>query len=162
MSRSGGAARGAEESDADGAGSRRNRGSSEQRYVVARVDELPNGSRKIVQAGNRSVGVFSIDGRYYALRNACPHQGAPLCIGPVTGTNFATKPYELSYERDGEIVRCPWHGWEFDIITGRSVFNPHKTRVKAYEVSVGEPGEDDVYLETYEVTVEGDYVILHA
>lgn len=132
------------------------------RYVVAHIKDLPPGGRRIVTAGNRTIGVFCIDGRYYGLRNACPHQGAPLCIGPVTGTNFSTRPFELSYERDGEIVRCPWHGWEFDITTGRSVFNPHKVRVKAFDVSVGPVDPDAVLLETFEVTVEDDFVILHA
>ena len=131
-------------------------------YVVAHVSELPPGSRRIVQAGNRSVGVFCVKGKYFALRNACPHQGAPLCVGPVTGTNVPSAPHVLSYEREGEIVRCPWHGWEFDITNGRSVFNPHKVRVKAYEVTVGAVDPDAVVLETYEVTVEDDYVILHA
>lgn len=144
---------------ATGAGGGRRR---ERRYVVARVDEIAPGGRKIVEVGKRSIGVFNVNGRFYALRNSCPHQGAPLCIGPVTGTTFASKPFEQSYERDGEIVRCPWHAWEFDITTGRSVFNPHATRVKSFEVVAGKPDPDDVYLETFEVTVEDDFVILHA
>lgn len=142
-------------------------GSRLRQYVVCPVKELPPGGRRIVEAGGRSIGVFNVHGRYYALRNTCPHQSAPLCIGPVTGTNVPLGPYELSYERDGEIVRCPWHGWEFDILTGRSIFNPHKVRVRSFEVTTGSAGADllrtdDVRLETFEVTVEDDIVILHA
>jgi nitrite reductase/ring-hydroxylating ferredoxin subunit len=62
-------------------------------------------------------------------------------------------------------VRCPWHGWEFDITTGQSVFNPHKMRVKTYAVTV-EPvaheQEEDERVETFPVTVEDGWVMLHA
>ena len=68
------------------------------------------------------------------------------------------KPGEYAWAREGEILRCPWHGWEFDITTGRSVFNPHKTRVKTYEVTVE---ADDEAVETFPVTVESGLVILH-
>jgi 3-phenylpropionate/trans-cinnamate dioxygenase ferredoxin subunit len=77
----------------------------------------------------RSIGVFNLGGDYHALRNVCPHQMAPLCLGKVTGTTAPAPPGEYRWERDGKIIRCPWHGWEFDITTGRSVFNPHKLRV---------------------------------
>ena len=68
------------------------------------------------------------------------------------------KPGEYVWARDGEILRCPWHGWEFDITTGRSVFNPHAVRVKMYEVTVEAPDES---VETYPVTVEAGTIILH-
>ncbi len=68
------------------------------------------------------------------------------------------KPGEYVWAREGEILRCPWHGWEFDITTGRSIFNPHRTRVKTHEVTV-EP--DDEAVDTYSVTVEDGALILH-
>ena len=113
--------------------------------------------------GSRSIGVFNVSGRYYALRNACPHQGAPLCRGSVTGTTLPGPPGCYDYAREGEIVRCPWHGWEFDITTGRSVFNPHKVRVRAYPVAVerAAPAADDVRVETFPVTTERSLVVLH-
>jgi len=132
------------------------------RYVVAHADEMPPGSRRIVQAGRRSIGVFNVNGRFYGLRNMCPHQGAPLCIGPVMGMNVSNTPHQMAYVRDGEIVRCPWHAWEFDITTGKSVFNPHAVRVKAFDVTTGPHQDDDVILETFTVTVEREMVILHA
>lgn len=143
---------------------------SMRRHVVGMVTELPPGSRRIVMADGRSIGVFNIDGRFYALRNRCPHQGAPLCEGRVKGTTLPGRPYEYTYGRDREIIQCPWHGWEFEITTGRTYFNPHRMRVKTYDVTVersgagrsgGEP-EEDVVLETFEVTTEGDLVVLHA
>ncbi len=130
------------------------------RHVVARVGEMPPGSRRIVEVAGRSIGVFNVHGAYYGLRNSCPHQAAPLCLGPVQGMLLPGKPGEYTWARDGEILRCPWHGWEFDILTGRSIFNPHRTRVRTYEVSV-EPELDDPSVETYPVSVEDGLVVLH-
>jgi len=132
------------------------------KHVVGRAGELPPGARRIVEAEGRSIGVFNVHGIYYALRNTCPHQAAPLCLGSIKGMTMPSKPGEYIWARDGEIVRCPWHGWEFDITTGRSIFNPHKMRVKTYEVTVEAPGDelpDEV--ETFPVTVEEGLIILH-
>ena len=133
------------------------------RHVVGSVSELPPGTRKIVEVEGISIGVFNAGGRFYALKNTCPHQGAPLCLGSLKGTALPSAPGEYVWGREGEILRCPWHGWEFDILTGRSIFNPHKVRVKAYEVTVEPPeGEDeDPAVETYPVTVESGRVVLH-
>jgi len=134
-----------------GAGSRDTERTAKGRCVVGRLSEFP-----------RSIGVFNIGGQFYALRNRCPHQGAPLCRGKVKGTTIPGKPYEYVYGRDQEIIQCPWHGWEFEITTGRTFFNPHRMRVKTYEVTVEPGGKGDVTLETFEVTTEGEFVILHA
>jgi nitrite reductase/ring-hydroxylating ferredoxin subunit len=88
------------------------------------------------------------------LRNSCPHQGAPLCRGAITGMTVPSTPGEYVWAREGEILRCPWHGWEFDVTSGRSVCNPHRTRVKTYEVTV----EEDESVETYPVTLEDGLV----
>lgn len=64
--------------------------------------------------------------------------------------------------REGEILRCPWHGWEFDITTGKSVFNPHRMRVKSFTVTVGEEPPSDQQVEMYAVSVEDEVVLLHA
>ncbi len=133
-----------------------------KRYVVAPLSEFPPGSRRIVEVDGRSIGVLNVDGRLYGLRNFCPHQGAPLCLGKISGTTLAGKPFESEFGRENEIIKCPWHGWEFEIATGRSVFNPHRVRVKSYNVTVEPPEEDDVWLETFNVTVEDGLVILHA
>jgi len=132
-------------------------------YPVARVSDLPPGERKIVTVGRRSIGVFNVGGEFYAIRNSCPHQGAPLCLGSITGTAADSRPGEYIWGRDGEILRCPWHGWEFDITTGRSIFNPHQTRVRSYPVTVGagDDGSDAESVETYPVSVEDSVVLLH-
>lgn len=135
-----------------------------RRYEVCQVAELPPGQRRIVEIGGRSIGVFNVAGSYYALRNRCPHQGAPLCRGAITGTTLPGAVGEYPYGREGEIIRCPWHGWEFDLTTGRSVFNPHRVRVKSYPVEIedGAPAPpDDPSVEMLPVTVEQRKVVLY-
>jgi nitrite reductase/ring-hydroxylating ferredoxin subunit len=131
------------------------------KYVVCRLSELPPGDRRIITVGGRSIGVLNVDGALYALRNSCPHQNAPLCLGRVQGTTLALEPYKYVYGRENEIIKCPWHGWEFEIATGRSVFNPHKVRVKTYEVTVEPPEEEDPQVETFPVTIEDGFVVVH-
>jgi nitrite reductase (NADH) small subunit len=109
---------------------------NQDEWVVGRVEELPPGSVTIVPLGKFGVGVFNVHGRYHALVNYCVHRGAPLCRGSVGGTAVATDaPYEIRWTRDGEIVRCPWHGWEYDIGTGRCLTVPSH-RIRSYPVRV--------------------------
>ena len=107
--------------------------------VVARADEIAPGERKLVTVGGRSIGVFNVAGEYYALRNRCPHQGGSLCDGRLTGLIEAKEPGEYRYSRRGEIIRCPWHGWEFDLRTGKSWCDPTRVRARQFAVSVA-PG----------------------
>lgn len=136
------------------------------KYVVGTVAEIPPGERKIVEVRGISVGVFNVDGTYCAVRNRCPHQGGPLCLGSTTGTMLPSAPGEYLWSREGEILRCPWHGWEFDLLTGRSIFSPHRVRVRAYRVSVeprevAEAAEEDPHAEVFPITVEADRLVLH-
>lgn len=142
------------------------------KYIVATVDEIPPGQRKLVEVAGRSIGVFNIAGEFFALRNTCPHQGGPLCSGRLTGFLTARVPGEYTYTRQGEILRCPWHGWEFDVKTGQSWFDPAGTRVRSYKVSVENLAPEAVetetlgmekgpyVAETYPVTVEQPYVLV--
>ncbi|HWE64838.1 MAG TPA: Rieske 2Fe-2S domain-containing protein [Chloroflexota bacterium] len=105
-------------------------------YAVARADEIPLGGRKIVEVAGRSIGVFNVEGSYFAIRNRCPHQGGPLCQGVLSGFAEAPEPGVYRYTRKGEFLRCPWHGWEFEVKTGQSWFDPGRMRVRRYEVEV--------------------------
>ena len=129
------------------------------KHLVCKISELPPGARKIIEVEGRSIGVFNIKNSLYAVRNSCPHQGAPLCLGKVKGTMKSSKPHTYNYVMDEQVLVCPWHCWEFDITNGRSVFNPHKMRVKTYEVTL--EAEEDPSIETYQVTLEKDLVMLH-
>ena len=133
------------------------------RHVIAPVDELPPGTRIFVELDGRRIAIFNIKGEFFGLLNRCPHQGAALCEGPLIGLARSKDPGEIEYTRPGEIIRCPWHGWEFDVRTGESYCDPRRFRVKAYPVNV-EPGATVVkgpYLaETIPVRVESDYVVV--
>ena len=94
------------------------------RHVIAPVDELPPGSRKFLTIDARPIAVFNINGEYFGLLNRCPHQGAALCEGPLIGLAQSSDPGAIEYTRLGEIMRCPWHGWEFDIRTGPVLLRP--------------------------------------
>jgi nitrite reductase (NADH) small subunit len=123
---------------------------SVRRVVAGTVEEIPPGARKLIVPfrGRAGIGVFNVNGSYHALRNLCPHKLGPLCTGRVSGRVVAAAPPssyapELEVERDGEIIRCPWHLWEFEIATGRCLVDP-KVRVKTYPVAV-EDGQVVVY-----------------
>jgi nitrite reductase/ring-hydroxylating ferredoxin subunit len=144
------------------------------KHRVAKVGEIPPGGRKIVEVAGRSIGVFNIGGEFFALRNQCPHSGGPLCEGVLSGFLRSDAPGEYDYVRRGEILRCPWHQWEFDVRTGQSWFDPVKMRVRRYETSIeAEPssaGEEEMATaglekgpytaETYDVLLEEQYVVL--
>jgi nitrite reductase/ring-hydroxylating ferredoxin subunit len=135
------------------------------KHVVAPVDEIPPGGRKLVNAGGRAVVVFNLGGEFFALSNRCPHKGGSLCHGRLTGLVQSSQPGEYDYSRLGEIIRCPWHSWEFDIRTGKSWCDPQRLRVRNYAVSV-EAGttlvEGPYVAETFPVSVENAYVVVEA
>ncbi len=133
------------------------------RHVVAKTDEIAVGASKQVTVAGRDIGIFNVKGEFFALANRCPHQGGPLCRGRIVGLAQSPSPGEYRLSRQGEMLKCPWHGWEFDIRTGQSWCDPAHTYVKQYAVAV-ESGAELVkgpYIaETFPVTVEGNYVIV--
>ncbi len=134
------------------------------KYVVAARGEIPPGSRKLVTVAGRSVGVFNVDGEFFALLNRCPHQGGPLCHGQLWGSVLAPVPGVYEYAATGPLLRCPWHGWEFDVRTGQSWFDPERTRVRRYPVTVEPAGavlaKGPYTAETYPVTVEEQVLVV--
>ncbi|TMV52263.1 Rieske (2Fe-2S) protein [Paenibacillus mesophilus] len=102
-------------------------------HVVGTADQIGEGQHRVYDVSGRSVVIYNIRGEYYAILNYCPHQGAEMCKGRVCGTNLPSEVYEYSFGREGEIVRCPWHGWEFEIKTGKSLARPNM-RLLRYEV----------------------------
>lgn len=144
------------------------------KYIVANVADLEPGQRMVVELDGRSVGVFNVDGEFYALLDQCPHAGAALCsFGTLFGKSEAEAPDKpITYERSRSI-RCPWHQWEFDIRTGESFYDPANARVRKYSVEVVEGSPEALVdlesqgiqkgphvLEGYHVSIEDDMVVV--
>jgi 3-phenylpropionate/trans-cinnamate dioxygenase ferredoxin subunit len=113
------------------------------RYVVADAADLPPGQRKIVEIARREIGIFNINGNFHALRNLCPHKGGPLCRGRLRPLVVASDVYRVDHQQEGEILKCPWHQWEFDIKTGRALC------------------DETLRVRTYPVFLEGDKIVLY-
>ncbi len=133
------------------------------RHIVATVDEIPPGQRRLVNVDGRDIGIFNVNGEYFAVSNRCPHEGASLCKGRVVGLVEAKEPGDYRCSRRGELIRCPWHGWEFDLRTGKSWCEPDRTRVRRYDLKVESGGalvEGELRAETYPVSIEKQYVVV--
>ena len=89
----------------------------------------------------RSIGIFNVDGDFYAIRNRCPHQGAALCEGKLWGVLSSDAPGSFHYTERKEILTCVSHGWEFSLKTGQSWCDPERLRVRSYDVNVEEPAQ---------------------
>jgi nitrite reductase/ring-hydroxylating ferredoxin subunit len=119
------------------------------------------------------VAVFNVDGDYFGVRDICPHQGAPLSRGQVVHSVSADEPGCYRWDPASTFVRCPWHGWEYDLATGQSWTGP--SRVRTFPVSL-EPGgaiadapgleakrvRGPYVAETIPVSVEDEYVVIDA
>jgi 3-phenylpropionate/trans-cinnamate dioxygenase ferredoxin subunit len=133
------------------------------RHVVAGVAEVQPGNCKLVTVKGRDIGVFNVGGKFYALANRCPHKGGPLCSGRITGLAQSRGPGDYRLIRAGEFLRCPWHGWEFEIATGQSYCDPKTMQARQFNVEVA-PGEELIkgpYIaENFPVAVEQDYLVV--
>ena len=117
----------------------------------------------LVEVGGREIGVFNIAGEYFAIGNRCPHNGASLCKGTIVGLVEASEPGSYRFSRRNELIRCPWHGWEFDLRTGRSWCEPDRTKVRSYDLTIESGGTltaDSLVAETFPVSVEERYVVV--
>ncbi len=90
---------------------------------VAKEADLPAGSSKEVEVQGRLVALFNVGGKILALDGVCPHAGGPLGEGTV----------------EGNVVTCPWHGWQYDVTSGKVTMNP-AVGVETYPVEIR--GED--------------------
>ncbi|MFC7705468.1 Rieske (2Fe-2S) protein [Plastorhodobacter daqingensis] len=132
-------------------------------HVVCRLDEIPAGQSRRFTIGKRDIAIFNVNGALSAIADRCPHEGASLCAGRVTGLVQSDGPGSYRMEREGELVRCPWHGWEFDLRTGQSYCDPARMKVRTFGVKVM-PGaglqEGPYTIEVYDVAVRDDYVVV--
>ena len=93
---------------------------------IAARTEIEPGSGKVVEAAGKKIALFNVDGTFYALDNTCKHRGGPIGEGELSGS----------------VVTCPWHGWEYDVRSGKNQNDP------------------DIELSCYQVRVEGDDVLI--
>jgi nitrite reductase/ring-hydroxylating ferredoxin subunit len=133
------------------------------KHVVASVSEIPVGGRKLVEVKGRRIVLFNLSGEFFAISDKCPHQGGSLHKGRLTGFVESDSPGEYRYSRRGEVIRCPWHAWEYDIRTGKSWCDPRRIQARKFEVSV-EPGaalvEGPYVAETFKVSVDDQYLVI--
>ncbi len=85
---------------------------------VASISDIEPGHGKQVNVDGIEIALFNVDGKFYAMENACKHRGGPLGEG----------------ELDGDIVTCPLHGWQYNVTNGNCVTMP--AHVQSFEVKV--------------------------
>ncbi len=132
-------------------------------HVLAEASSIPPGERRVFAIDNREIAVFNIAGEFFAIHNRCPHEGAALCKGILVGLVESDEPGEYRFSRQGELLRCPWHAWEFDIRTGKSWFDPARTKVRSYATTRqrGDELQEGPYtLETFKVIADRDYLVV--
>jgi nitrite reductase (NADH) small subunit len=105
-------------------------------YPVGDVADVRRDGCRLVDVEGRTVGVVSVEDEFFAIHDRCPHMGASMCAGTIGGTFVPAPPHELVYGRHDRVIRCPWHGWEFDLATGRSLLEPARVGLRTYAVSV--------------------------
>lgn len=117
-------------------------------HYLCPASQIKVGESHVFNIGRHSIGVYKVDGSYYALRNQCPHQGLPLCEGAGV---FDQIEAEVTSDRkvrefvvaEKNLVACPWHGIEFDIRSGECMYR-QDWKVRTYNVVVE---GDDLYIE---------------
>ncbi|MDF1605422.1 Rieske (2Fe-2S) protein [Nocardioides sp. YIM 152315] len=102
---------------------------------VGTVEEIRSEGCRVVDVNGRPVGVISVGDEFFAVSDRCPHMGASMCTGSLSGTLVPSGPHELVYGMDDRVIRCPWHGWEFDLASGRSLLEPKRVGLKTYRVT---------------------------
>lgn len=99
--------------------------------TVAKADELAPGAMKAVDAADRSLALYNVEGQFYATDNECTHAYAMLTDGTI----------------DGEVIECPLHGGAFEIKTGKGLGAPIFCDLKTYRTRVTGAGEVQVQVE---------------
>jgi nitrite reductase (NADH) small subunit len=103
------------------------------KHHVGPVSDLDVGENLLVEINGVELAIYHTKNGFFAMSNYCVHQGGPMCEGPVTGTVSQDSSGELTYDSDQEVVKCPWHGWEFDIESGEHLSRPQYNQ-PTYEV----------------------------
>jgi nitrite reductase/ring-hydroxylating ferredoxin subunit len=114
------------------------------KHRVCRVDEVASNVMMPIAMGRGTILLTRLpSGEIKAVGSRCPHQGANLEHGCVTGHAYSDRPNEIHMNRPGQILRCPWHGFEFDLASGKSVADHGKLRLRQFTVEIE---GDDVFI----------------
>ena len=107
-----------------------------ERWIdVGAVDDFQDGAIRLVNVLNTEVGIAFTGGEFFAMRNVCPHTGAPVCLGRLRPLVTAGgTPWEVEVDMNRMVVICPWHFWEFDVSTGKAVAHP-RMHLKMYRTA---------------------------
>lgn len=118
---------------------------SERVLNAGPATDLADRQCRIIPHGSLGIGVYRFGERLYAVRNQCPHMGAPLCKGRVGSTYLPKGAVDDPFEETliDRVLRCPWHGWEFDIVTGKGLYDA-RGRVTTYPVRINAAGDIEV------------------
>jgi 3-phenylpropionate/trans-cinnamate dioxygenase ferredoxin subunit len=133
------------------------------KHIVARVEDVPPGSHRKVSVKGRDIALFNLGGEFFALGDTCPHESGSLCAGRIVGLAESDEPGQYRLSRPGEFIKCPWHGWEFDIRTGQSWCDPAKSRTRMYDarIETGAALQKGPYMaDTFSVSLEESYVVI--
>ncbi len=130
---------------------------------MAAVGEVAPGGSKLVTVKGREIALFNVGGEYFALFNTCPHAGASLCRGKIVRPAESTEPGTYRLAHDRAMLRCPWHGWQFDIRTGQAWCDPETLKVRNYPVAIeagAQLAKGPYVAETFAVSIDQDYVVI--
>ena len=99
---------------------------------VGAVEDFPLG--KITAANLSGRGILIVRNRdgVFALRNICPHQGAMLSRGTLTGELNYCGTGRIELANFGSVLKCPWHGWDYSLASGQAVGGNRNARVRSY------------------------------
>lgn len=105
---------------------------------LAHVADVPPAGEGALRctADGVDIGLFRVGEQLVAWRDVCPHEAAPVCRGKVTGTRLESSVMEYRYGRAQEILRCPWHGWEFDLLTGEHLASGSGARLRSHPIEI--------------------------
>jgi nitrite reductase/ring-hydroxylating ferredoxin subunit len=123
-------------------------------HRVARLADLPGDRGLVVDAAGRRLGLFrTAQGDVHAYLNVCPRQGGPVGAGglfPAVRAVVRDRRLREYHDPEAVVIACPWHGWEFDVRTGRCLADPARG-LKRYAVSVR---DGDIYVDIPGVTAD--------
>jgi nitrite reductase/ring-hydroxylating ferredoxin subunit len=102
---------------------------------VGQLDDFRDGEVTIVVVNGREIGIVRWSDDFFALANRCAHQRGPLCRGTLSPRLESREPGAMELARGAPVIACPWHGWEFDVRTGRAVWDEGYA-VRTYPVQV--------------------------